>query len=99
MPSHPARRLVLIVARHLDTDERRQDAIAVLPARGEAAQREQLRALVAGVHPTARLRSFGRGAASFIDADHLVVAHYGAAIEAEGLDALEAVEQPALFAD
>jgi hypothetical protein len=48
--------------------------------------------------PQARIRSFGQGAASFLDADHLIVAHYGDHVEDDGLRETEPQAQQALFA-
>lgn len=72
----PLARTLIVQARHLDTDERTVVNFDVEMPADEAGQRAQLAELVAGLHPKARMRSFGRGAASFLDAEHLVVAHY-----------------------
>jgi hypothetical protein len=68
---------VIIEARDLDTDARTRTVIdAICPAR-PSEQRAELVALVARVHPEARLRSFADRAASFLDSRHLIVASYG----------------------
>lgn len=72
----PAIRTLTIEARHLDTDERTVASFDVEMPGDAAGQRKQLVELVSARHPQARLRSFGDGAASFLDAEHLVVAHY-----------------------
>lgn len=52
----------------------------------------------AELHPRARIRSFGQGAVSFLDADHLIFAHYGDHVEHEGLRETEPQRQQPLFA-
>ncbi len=69
-------RTLIVEARHLDTDERTVARFEVEVPGHEQGQRAQLAELVAGLHPKARMRSFGDGAASFLDVEHLVVAHY-----------------------
>jgi hypothetical protein len=69
-------RTLIVETRQLDTDERTVASFAVEMPGDEAGQRAQLGELVAGLHPKARMRSFGNGAASFLEAEHLVVAHY-----------------------
>lgn len=71
-----ATRTLVVEARHLDTDDRTVARREVDMPVDEAGQRAQLAELVAGLHPDARMRSFGGGAASFLGAEHLVVAHY-----------------------
>lgn len=68
---------IVIVSRHLDTDERaeRRVAIATRP-HGDAAQRTQLREAVEALHADARIRSYSQGVASFVTATHLLVARY-----------------------
>jgi len=48
--------------------------------------------------PKTRIRSFGQGATSFLDADHLIVAHYGDRVEDDGLREPEPQAQQPLFA-
>ncbi len=67
---------LVIEARHLDTDHRTAVRFEVEMPIDEVGQRAQLAERVAGLHPDARMRSFGGCAASFLDAEHLVVAHY-----------------------
>jgi hypothetical protein len=69
-------RTLVVEARHLDTDERTVASFDVEVPGHEAGQRAQLAELVEGLHPKARMRSFGDGAASFLDDKHLVVTHY-----------------------
>jgi hypothetical protein len=69
---------IIVEARDLDTDECTACTREVDVPRDEAGQRAQLTSVVARLHPEARLRSFGAGAASFIDSQTLVVAHYSA---------------------
>jgi hypothetical protein len=80
--SRKVRRVLIVEARDLDTDDRRSEEFEVDAPTDEAGQREQLAAIVASVHPDAQMRSFGSGAASFLDGHYLVVAHYGARLEA-----------------
>ncbi len=72
------RRLV-VEARDLDTDARVRRELDVDAPSDQAGQRAQFAAAVARLHPEARMRSFGHGAASFLDSSHLVVAHYSEA--------------------
>ena len=69
-------RVLIIEARDLDTDDRSLASFEVDMPTDEKRQQAQMVEFVAEVHPTARMRSFGDGAASFLDARHLVVAHY-----------------------
>lgn len=79
--SQTVRRLLVVEARDLDTDERTRREIEVETPSDEAGQRAQLATVVGHLHPDARMRSFGGQAASFLDAVHLVVAHYGPALD------------------
>ena len=72
-----AKRTLVVEARDLDTDERTVATIEVEMPVDEVGQRAQLSAAVTRLHPDARMRSFGDGAASFLDSQRLVVAHYG----------------------
>ncbi len=74
--SHVLPRRVIVEARDLDTDARVRQEMDVDAPADEAGQRAQLAGVVARLHPKARMRSFGRGAASFLDSSYLVVAHY-----------------------
>ncbi len=67
---------VILEARDLDTDERSVTRFQIAPPCGADSERRELERLVATVHPSARIRSFAGGAATFIDRQHLVVAHY-----------------------
>ena len=67
---------VFVEARDLDTDERAVTRFETAPPHGLEAERRELERLVATVHPTAKFRSFAGGAATFLDRQHLVVAHY-----------------------
>jgi hypothetical protein len=91
-------RLLVVEARDLDTDERRRRTVAVEQPSTEAGQRTQMQDVVAELHPQARIRSFGQGAASFLDADHLIVVHYGDRVEDDGLREPEPQAQQPLFA-
>lgn len=97
-----AERNLVIEARDLDTDERTVAILEVEMPLDEAGQRAQLAAAVARLHPGARMRSFGGGAASFLDSQRLVVAHYSGAGEQLVPDSsgerIEQVEQQPLFA-
>jgi hypothetical protein len=73
-----AARTLIVEARDLDTDERTVVTLEVSMPPDAAAQRAQMAEAVGQLHPEARLRSFGGGAASFLDSQQLVVAHYGA---------------------
>lgn len=74
-------RRLIVEARDLDTDARARRELDVDAPTDAAGQRAQLAGAVARLHPEARMRSFGRGAASFLDSSHLVVAHYSEADE------------------
>jgi hypothetical protein len=67
---------VFVEARDLDTDERAVTRFETAPPHGLEAERRELERLVATVHPHAKFRSFAGGAATFLDRQHLVVAHY-----------------------
>jgi hypothetical protein len=76
-PEHPVASIeVLVEARDLDTDERSVTRFEIAPPSGTDSERRELARLVATVHPHARFRSFAGGAATFLDSQHLVVAHY-----------------------
>ena len=96
-----AERLV-IEATDLDTDERTIATFDVEIPADEAGRRKQLAAVVAELHPAARMRSFGGVAASFLDSQRLVVAHYsndGAHPAATSpVHRIDQVEQQPLFA-
>ena len=79
--SYTLPRRLIVEARDLDTDARVRQELDVDAPTDEAGQRAQLAGVVARLHPEARMRSFGRGAASFLDSSHLVVAHYTEADE------------------
>jgi hypothetical protein len=94
------RRLLVVEARDLDTDERTRREIEVETPNDEAGQRAQLATVVSQLHPDARMRSFGGHAASFLDGAHLVVAHYGPPLD-EPLSSSDdhvVTEQQPLFA-
>lgn len=74
-------RRLIVEARDLDTDARARQEVDVDAPADEAGQRAQLASVVARLHPDARMRSFGNGAASFLNSSHLVVAHYTEARE------------------
>lgn len=99
--SHVLHRRLIVEARDLDTDARVRQELDIDAPTDQAGQRAQLAGIVARLHPEARMRSFGHGAASFLDSSHLVVAHYAEAYESTSmLPVLEAsadVQQP-LFA-
>jgi hypothetical protein len=99
--SHVLHRRLIVEARDLDMDPRARQEVDVDAPADEAGQSAQLASVVARLHPEARMRSFGNGAASFLDSSHLVVAHYAEAYESTSmLPVLEAsadVQQP-LFA-
>lgn len=89
-----------IESRDLDTDAREQSVINVVPPVEPGAQRAALAEAVAGLFPRARLRSFSNGAATFLDAQHLIVASYSELPKANRRDSGDAAEkqQKALFA-
>src|SRR6202035_4397459 len=92
-----APRRLIVEARDLDTDARVRQELDVDAPIDEAAQREQLAGVVERLHPNARMRSFGQGAASFLDSSHLVVAHYSEVEEAaseQSVSGTDAVQQP-----
>ncbi len=87
-----------IETRDLDTDERSRTVEGAICPSEPYAQRAQLAALVARRHPNARFRSFSDGTASFLDAQHLIVASYESGTRpARRRDAPAGVEQPVLF--
>jgi hypothetical protein len=65
MRSHALPRRLIVEARDLDTDARARQEVDVDAPADEAGQRAQLADVVARLHPEARMRSFGNGAASF----------------------------------
>lgn len=68
--------IITIEARDLDSDERSRTVLERVVPHEPARQRAALIAEVARVHPTARIRSFADGTATFLDRQHLVVAWY-----------------------
>ncbi|CAN5455179.1 hypothetical protein BH20ACT17_BH20ACT17_06340 [soil metagenome] len=100
--SGAAERTLVIEARDLDTDERTVATFEVEMPVDEAGREAQLAEMVARLHPDARMRSFGGAAASFLDSERLVVAHYdgpGRQPTQEGTaDRIEPIEQQPLFA-
>lgn len=78
--SKTVRRLLVVEARDLDTDARFRRELEIDAPTDESGQRAQLATVVARLHPDAQMRSFGGEAASFLDREHLVVAHYAAAV-------------------
>jgi len=68
--------MLVVEARDLDTDARTVATFDVEMPADEAGRRVQLAGIVAQLHPDARMRSFGGAAASFLDSESLVVAHY-----------------------
>lgn len=104
VPTVPAaaERILVVEARDLDTDERTVVTFEVEMPADESGQRAQLAAAVTRLHPGTRMRSFGDGAASFLDSQRLVVAHYGGAggqlLHDRSAEPVEQVEQQPLFA-
>lgn len=96
------RRLLVIEACDLDTDARFRQELEVDAPTDESGQRVQLSNIIARMHPGARMRSFGNEAASFLDREHLVVAHYAAVLseepEARSAQASGEDQQQPLFA-
>lgn len=93
---------LIVEARDLDTDERTVATFNVAVPSDELGRRTQLAGAVAALHPNARMRSFGGTAASFLDSERLVVAHYGE-VQREGThetsaDPEQPVVQQPLFA-
>jgi hypothetical protein len=90
---------VIIEARDLDTDARDESlSIPVEPPQTEAEQRNQLRNLVAEHYPTARIRSFADGAATFLDRQQLIVASYRPRLKARRASTASLQGQDELFA-
>jgi hypothetical protein len=71
-----ARATLVVEARDLDTDERSRATFAVPATSSPAEQRAQLAEATEAVHPSAKMRSFADGAATFLDRQHLIVAFY-----------------------
>lgn len=98
-----ATRTLVVEARHLDTDERIVSTVEVDMPVDEVGQRAQLAELVPRLHPGVHMRSFGAGAASFLGAEQLIVAHYvGADPDRDGASGTvkphEPAQQQSLFA-
>lgn len=75
----------VIEARDLDTDERSQMVLPAIRPASEREREDELRSMIARVHPDARFRSFARDVATALGPQHLVVAHYiGSADTQEG---------------
>lgn len=96
------RRLLVIEACDLDTDARHRQELEVDAPTDKPGQRAQITSIVAQIHPCARMRSFGNDAASFLDREHLVVAHYAAVLKrtptARRVEAAVEDQQSPLFA-
>jgi hypothetical protein len=67
---------LVVEARDLDTDERSRATFAVPAVSTSDEERAQLAEAAAAVHPSAKMRSFADGAATFLDRQHLIVAFY-----------------------
>ena len=67
---------LIIEARDLDTDARSREARSMSAPATALEQRRQLVDAVAALHPSAKMRSFADGAATFLDRQHLIVAFY-----------------------
>ena len=67
---------VIVKLRDLDTDSRNIFEHDVAPPRDPGEQRARLIEAVAEHKPAAEIRSFANYAASFVDSEHLVVAHF-----------------------
>lgn len=87
---------ITVEARDLDTDERSRTVLEGVAPREPARQRTELIAEVTRLHPTARIRSFASGVATFLDRQHLVVAWYERL--PRGRRTEEASQQESLFA-
>jgi hypothetical protein len=78
---------LVVEARDLDTDERSRSTFAVPRPSNASEQRAQFAEAAAALHPSAKMRSFADGAATFLDRQHLIVAFYadtpGAAVPAK----------------
>jgi hypothetical protein len=98
-PEHATTDLT-IEARDLDTDARRRTTMHVIPPADPSGQRAALVEAVERLFPAAKLRSFSDGAASFLDAEHLIVASYAdvPARRKRGAETSSAAPQDALFA-
>jgi hypothetical protein len=96
------RRVLVIEACDLDSDARSRQELEVDAPTDESGQRVQLSNIIARMHPDARMRSFGNEAASFLDREHLVVAHYAGLLGEEPVSrtasAAGEVQQQPLFA-
>lgn len=90
------RATITITARDLDTDERSVVEVEATPPSGLAEQRTGLIGAVRELRPSARMRSFANGAATFIDRQHLVIAVYSSLPKGRRT-AASAVEQGRLF--
>jgi len=67
---------ITIKARDLDTDAKKVVTIEVDAAFGPDEQKSQLARAVESHHPSARLRSYDEGTATFLTGEHLIVASY-----------------------
>jgi hypothetical protein len=94
--------MLIVESRDLDTDARSVATLEVEMPADHASQRAQFERAVAPLHPAARLRSFGNGAASFLDSQSLIVAYYCRSTEAPSSDRrarhTAEIEQQVLFA-
>ena len=90
---------LVVEARDLDTDERSRATFAVVPASSAAEQHAQFAKAAAALHPSAKMRSFANGAATFLDHQHLIVAFYAAPpLEARRAMRADGATQERLFA-
>lgn len=94
------RTTINVEARDLDTDARWCTSVETEASGDRSRQRAALIEAVAPLFPGARLRSFSDGAATFLDAQHLVVASFADLPEASRrlADAEEDERQDSLFA-
>lgn len=67
---------VIVKLRDLDTDDRTLFEHDVAPPRSPSEARLRLIEAVAAHAPGAEIRSFANHAASFVDGEHLIVAHF-----------------------
>ena len=98
-PDPAATTTLTIEARDLDTDARERTVLDAVPPADPRRQRVALAEAVQRLFPRARLRSFANGAATFLDAQHLIVASYAQLPRANSRRAMaENGDQKPLFA-
>jgi len=90
--------ILKIEARDLDTDRRDETTAEAIPPAEPAQQQAAMGEAVRQLFPTARLRSFSNGVASYLDSQHLIVASYADLPSMRQRDEAGGDSQDSLFA-